>query len=123
MLNLSAEPLDSFLCERRRGRSRAPIRPDQLLQLHQIIRLPAPKRFRTGEGRQRLGHGREEAGTYRSGLARSNWRNSLLPRSTAESSAVCAGFLPAKACSSSSSITPRIRTNDPRRIPFEFSVG
>jgi hypothetical protein len=31
--------------------------------------------------------------------------------------------LPLKACSSSSSITPRIRTNEPSRTPREFSVG
>src|ERR1700694_3388188 len=66
---------------------------------------------------------RADVGDYRSGLARSNDRNSRLPRSTAESIAACADFLPAKACSNSSSITSRIKTNDPSRSPREFWVG
>src|SRR5260221_13156759 len=70
-----------------------------------------------------LGRGSPSSGCYRSGLACSNWRSRRLPRTTAESSAAWADFLPATACSSSFSITLRIRPNDPSRTPLELSVG
>ena len=56
-------------------------------------------------------------------VVRSNWRSSSLPRATAAASAALADFLPASACSISSSMTSRISTKEPSRRPRELSVG
>ena len=56
-------------------------------------------------------------------LARAKSASSLLPRSTAASSACFAVFWPAHTASSSSSITSRIWTKLPMRRPLELSVG
>src|SRR6185503_7350701 len=56
-------------------------------------------------------------------FAASNLRSTSLPRFTASSIAVLASFLPAKAASSSSSISSRPCTKLPKRRPLELIVG